>query len=571
VRVLSFLVIFAAGALLLFGLGRTDIRGGEEARHAVMARNVAEHPAQLLNASPEPAGPPGATPFLYPALTGLFLRLPLRPEAALRLPSALAVLGAGLALLSLASARTRLAGITALGVFALNPLAVLAGRLATPDALAAALALGGFWAAVRAARGTPHPNLGLAGVALGLSFLCRPWACLPVLAGALLAVAAGGRGRRAHRLRLALVPLALFAAAAGSHWVLVSLLSPSTDAHWLAALVAPLTGAAPPSAWPAAAQRQLWVALAPALPLVALGVLAYLREPPEPLRLGALAWLLCATLARRGAPDGPGALLLLPCWALLAAAGAEELCRWSTEEQWRYPPAARAMLALLPLAAAAALAPASAAAVRPLGGPALAAAVLLVWTALVWLIAGRYAAPPLKLGLVAAGLCLVLAWQAALSLPALHRAEVRNGYRDLGALLESPIQGAALDATAFLAPDPEALAFYLFRRGAAWQDRGRPLAWEAFLRLADGRHARAFVVPRDPRRPPDPRVRAWLALNTTEIGAALPQARSAPPPWRAYVTGGPQLPQLGPPRPPGVPERKAIIHPAPPPHRYRRL
>src|SRR5204863_220013 len=55
--------------------------------------------------------------------------------------------------------------------------------------------------------------------------------------------------------------------------------------------------------------------------------------------------------------------------------------------------------------------------------------------------------------------------------------------------------GAALDATAFVAPEPEALSFYAYRRGIDWADRGRPLPWSEFLTLADGRHARAYVLP----------------------------------------------------------------------------
>jgi 4-amino-4-deoxy-L-arabinose transferase-like glycosyltransferase len=571
VRALAVLVFLTGFLLLLLHLSRADIRGGEEGRHAVMARNVAQLAPQLLNPSSEPAGPPGATPFLYPALAALFLRLPVPAEAALRLPSVLAILAAALALGALASTRTALAGLAAMGIFLLSPLASVAGRMATPDALAVMLSVLGFAAAVRSARAASRAGLGVAGALLGLSFLCRPWACLPALGGALAAIAAGEYGRREKPLRLLLYPLALFLLFAGSHWILVSLLSPATWGHWLGALLAPLGGQVPRIAWPGAAQPHLWPALAPVLPLATLGLLAYIREPGEPLRLGTLAWSLTLLLSMRGAPDVPGTLMLLPCLALFCAAGARELARWSTEEQWKYPWTARLLLVALLVAAAATWLPALSPAVFPLGGPLPACADLLAWAALTWLVAGRYATPHLKLGLAAAGVCSLLALQIVAGSGVRRQAEARNGYRDAGALLESRLQAAALDATAFLAPDPEALAFYSYRRGDPWSPGGRGLDPATFQKLADGRHARAYILPADPQAPPAPWVRAWLFANTTDLTPEMTQRMRAPAPCQVYVNGNPKLPQLGPTRPTGVPVRKAILRPGPPVRHYRRL
>ena len=89
-RALTTLTFLVAAILLLLHLGRCDVRGGEEGRHAVMARGVRIRPAQFLNPSPEPAGAPGNTPFLYPLLSSVSLRMPGSEEFWLRLPSALA-------------------------------------------------------------------------------------------------------------------------------------------------------------------------------------------------------------------------------------------------------------------------------------------------------------------------------------------------------------------------------------------------------------------------------------------------------------------------------------------------
>ncbi|MBI5835902.1 MAG: glycosyltransferase family 39 protein [Candidatus Eisenbacteria bacterium] len=571
------LVVFLTGTLLLLlHLGRADIRGGEEGRHAVMARNAARHASQLLNPSPEPAGAPGRTPFLYPAVAAAFLRLPGPAEGALRLPSSLAVLAAAAALGLLAARGAPLAGVTAMGLFLLSPLALIAGRLATPDAAATLFAVLGFASSVTAARSGNRPGLALSGVLLGLSFLCRPWVCLPAVAGSLVAPAAAPHGRHDRPERRLLTLAAAFALTAGSHWILVSLFSPLTWNHWVDALTAPLITRPVGASWPNDAHLELWATLAPALPLIALGLLAHLRDPFEPLHLATMAWAAASLVARPVPMDGPGALMFLPAWCLVGAAGAVELSRWATVEQWRYPWSARIGIAALVAAAGAAFIPVFAPALRPLGGPLAVGLDLAGWAALLWLIAGRYATQPLKLAAAATGLLTVLGAQAIVTLPLLHRAESRSAYREAGALLATTVQGAALDAVAFVAPDPEALAFYVYRRGVSWAPGGRIMDPGAFLDLADGRHARAYVVPAGPAparegaEPPSGMIE-WLATNKAERTAELGGLLGSPPPCRVFVNGAPNVPPMGPARPPGVPERKAIIHPEPQPRRYRRL
>ena len=189
-----------------------------------------------------------------------------------------------------------------------------------------------------------------------------------------------------------------------------------------------------------------------------------------------------------------------------------------------------------------------------------------LWLAAVLISAGRQATPQLKWVLCLVALTAALALEGLESWRLARFMDQGNHYRDLSSVLKPDLERVALDATAMIAPEPEAMEFYSYRRAVSWASLGED--WSRFQGLSDGRHARAFVA-RPAATGLEARALEWLALHKLEL---LPES---PPRGgleaRVFVDAAPRLPPLGPQRPPGLPEKKAIIHPPLPERRYRRL
>lgn len=571
-RTLVFAIFLAAAALLLFHLGRADIRGGEEGAHAVMARNAADRAVNPLNPSPEPSGPPGETPFPYPAAMGLLLRMCGRSEFAMRLPSALAVLLCGILLARLGARNSPLAGAAAAGIFLLSPVAVAVGRLATPEALATLSAIAGFACTSRGAEKNEEGTFGLAGLLFGVSLLLRPWCALGPLAGALVSLEWNEMHRRTRSPRPYLLLLGVSVVVGAAQIILVSLFTPTLTHHWLASTMHALPAAASDPGWGLLARPGLLRSLAPILPLVALGALGSAGGAAGIVDPGVVAWWLTALLLRAvGSPEGARGLLPLAAWALMGGHGAGVLTRWCRDAQWRFPGLGRVFALALAGAVALAVLPALEGSFRPFGGLLGVAGPCAFWGLLVLVVAGRAATPQLKIVLssLALGFALVFTGHAAWNVG--RSMDARNHYRNLEPALRPELQRAALDATAFIAPEPEALSFYAFRRGVSWTSLRN--GWPRFLQLADGRHARVYVVPDTSDSPGSIQAAAllWLEERHLERTEELGRRGAVPPGGRVFVNGSPRLPLMGPSRPPGVPEKKAIIHPPQPERRYRRL
>ncbi len=571
-RTLVFAIFLAAAALLILNLGRADIRGGEEGAHAVMARNAADRAVNPLNPSPEPSGSPGATPFPYPLALGWIVRLCGRSELAMRLPSALAVLLSGILLARLGGRNSPLAGAAAAGIFLLSPVAIAAGRLATPEALATLAAVAAYSCAHRGAEKDEQGTLGLAGVLFGMSLLLRPWCALGPLAGAVVTLEWSEMRRRTRSPRPYVLLLGLALLVGASQIVLVSLFTPSRTQHWLSATLHAFPGPATDTAWGRFPRPGLIRSLLPVLPLVALGALGLASQGAGKVDPGLVTWWLAAVVLRlSGTPEGTRGLLPLASWALMGSYGAGALTLWSRDAQWRFPGLARTLALALVVAIGLAVLPALEGLVRPLGGFPGVAIPCAFWALLVFVVAGRISTPQLKIVLSSVALALALAVGAWSAWGVTRAMDLRNYYRDLEPVLRADLQRAALDATAFIAPQPEALSFYSFRRGIAWASLEQD--WPRFLQLADGRHARAYVVPDTLESPGTAPARAlpWLEQRRLEVTEELGRRLAVAPGTRVFLNGAPRLPALGPARPPGVPEKKAIIHPPQPERRYRRL
>lgn len=567
-RLLFVLALFAGLLLRLVQLGSPDLFGPDEGAWAVGARNLVEGGLpQLLALSATPLGDASGMPVFFPAILALMVKTFGAYEWAIRLPSVFASLVAAFVLERIVRRGYGQPAGHIAGAFAvLAPPLVLAGRAATVEPLLTLLGLGGVIFGLRAFEEDSPGEAPLAGILFGLGFLTKGYAVglflLPLLVALLFRPRLFALGRTKRTLALL---TGSFVLTAGLQFLLVALLRPET----MAAHLARAFGSAPEAlrqltdvALVSADLRLIVKTLFVLLPLVGVGI-AYLTRP------------LGEEEIVSGATGGDRRLSHMALWCaygielvvLVAVAGSLELS--ST-------PVLPALSALAGLGGAALLThPRSAIRARfemavtiASGTFVLLLAALLVATSNEPLFNGWAAAPLTAAGaFVAIVLCTAgAAWLA--SGDATRRFGRRVGLVFLSALLVSEGLEAARTirhdllahrtgaralaeqvapallplpprAVSFRAPEPDALAFRLFRTGITWSDRPtvERIAEEARLgtTVVWAYREKSF----DAAAAPAPLVRAWLIVNTREVTAEVDARAGMPTGLRVFVARPP--------------------------------
>jgi len=545
-RLLFVLALLAGLLLRLVQLGSPDLLGPDEGAWAVGARNIVEGGLpQLLALSATPLGDASGTPVFFPLLLSLMVKTFGAYEWAIRLPSVFAGLFAAFVLERIVRrGYGQPAGHIAGAFAALAPPLVLASRAATVEPTLGLLGLGGIIFGLRAFEEDSPGEAPLAGVLFGLGFLTKGYAVglfvIPLLLALLFRPRLFSLGRTKRTLALL---FAAFVATAGLQLLLVAVLKPEA----LGPHVARAFGSAPDAlrrltdvALVSADLRMIVKTLFVLLPLVGLGI-AYLARPlgEEEIVSGATGG--DRRLSHAALWCGYGVELVV----LVAVAGSLELS--ST-------PVLPALSALAGLGGAALLTrPRSPARVRfetvvtvVSGAVVLVLAIVLVATAMEPLFNGGRAAPFTAAGALSA---IVLCTGGAawlVSGDAARRFGPRVGLAFLSALLVSEGLEAARAirhdllahrtgaralaeqvapallplpprAVTFRAPEPEAVAFRLFRTGVTWADRPTVAAIAAEARRGPTAVWAWREGAMDPVAAPAPLVRAWLIVNTREV------------------------------------------------------
>jgi hypothetical protein len=115
----------------------------------------------------------------------------------------------------------------------------------------------------------------------------------------------------------------------------------------------------------------------------------------------------------------------------------------------------------------------------------------------------------------------------------------RTGARALADQVAPALLPLPPRAVAFRAPEPDALAFRLFRTGITWSDR------PAVERIAEEARLGTTVVwayrekSFDAAAAPAPLVRAWLIVNTREVTAEVDARAGRPTGLRVFVARPP--------------------------------
>lgn len=307
-------------------LGANDLVGGDEGYYVTMARNLLADSAQWAIVSLSPLGPAGDKPPLVPALLAGVGAMCGFTAGALRWVPLISTAFAMLAAVRLArrAAGESAALATALLLATLPWLADSARVIAAEPTLAAL----GLWALVLLTDPAASPRRAcVAGVLLGLAFLCKWWLVV------LLAIpAAAALGARPWRLAAATAAGAV--AAASLHVLMVLGLSPHDLAHWWNVLTgfsmaSRLTGGGFADYWlqpPDFYLRLLGRALLLLSPSLALGVAAAWRQREQPVARALLATFgSLALLSAFRVKSGVYVLPLVPLLAALAGAGVGRL------------------------------------------------------------------------------------------------------------------------------------------------------------------------------------------------------------------------------------------------------
>lgn len=506
--------------------GANELVSGDEGYYGNMARNVVASPRYLVSPSLWPAGPPGDKPPLYPAILSLPLRLLGANETAVRGPSFVfaAITAIALALL-LARACGPWAGAAVVALLVTLPWYADASRGAAaeiPTTTFGTLAL-----LVLAANPASRARGALAGVLLGLAFLCKLWLVAPF---ALACVALVGFERRSLP---ALAWLVAGASLTGSlHGLAVLAFAPADAGHWLQIYfgrsLLERAGTTYVGGWvkhPAFYWSLLLHASALAFPLAVAGAEAALRRWREPGPRALFAWAAAlALLSAFAAKSGIYAYVIVPAWIGLAAFGA-----WSLARGGR-PSLLAIGIGLL--ASAPWLLPGEA------GQRVQWTVWALAWVAALaaWAIVRRWP----KAAVAAATALVALACAGGLAREA-QRLPVRYntpGLRELARAVEPALAHAPAGQECFVGPEAPALAFYTNRRGAYWWTPQMPWTRARGAAIASDSTLRAFVV--DTRDQmyggsPDSTTLGWLERQCTEVTPQFRARLGRETPLRVFV------------------------------------
>ncbi len=284
-------------------LGKPDL-DADEGRYGTSALNILYDYHQIAIVSPDPAGVPWSTwPYMYPLeLAGSILLLG-KNELALRFVNVVLMVLSALCIYRLAVLllKDRTIGLLAFGLFLLNPATIAYARsaMAEPSVV--------FWGCVALVAAASYSEsgqpwqAGLSGAALGLGFLSKLWLILPFGAAvALLLLSRLPESKLGKTVRDAAVGFVAFMVVAGSHLLLVRLLSPENLTIWLATYfhVAASTRVGGTGYDPALWYKPWWFYFGAlfkgvffGLPLVFLGISDLVRRRRF-LVLGCVAWLV---------------------------------------------------------------------------------------------------------------------------------------------------------------------------------------------------------------------------------------------------------------------------------------
>lgn len=464
VAVMATLLVYAA--LALYQLGKPDL-STDEGRYGTSALNILYDYRQIAIVSPDPAGVPWSTwPYMYPLeLAGSILLLA-KNELALRFVNVVLMVLSALCVYRLAALllKDRTIGLVAFGLFLLNPSTIAYARavMSEPSVV--------FWgcaALVAAAsyRESEQPvQAALSGIALGLGFLSKLWLILPFGAAvALLLLSRLPDGKVGKTVRDAAIGFVAFVVVAGSHLLLVRLLSPQNLKLWLGTY---LQGAAATRVGGAGYDPTLWYkpwwfyfgalfkGLFSGLPLVFLGISDLIRHRRF-LVLGCMAWLVgpVFVLSLFKVKEAAYISQAYPAVALVMACGLLPFLE-----------ATRAMEIALSTLASIAFAT-----FFFVVGVVTRTQFIMMLALYVIYLAGTPSKLPLlgwrKRTAIAATLATLLLTDAAVVQRQLAH---RTNYREVAAYFKLRVAPLHPGAIIFVSPESAAISFHLFRQGEYW-------------------------------------------------------------------------------------------------------
>ena len=567
-RLLFVLALFAGLLLRLLKLGSPDLFGPDEGAWAVGARNLVEGGLpQLLALSATPLGDASGMPVFFPAILALMVKTFGAYEWAIRLPSVFAGLVAAFVLERIVRrGYGQPAGHIAGAFAALAPPLVLASRAATVEPTLALLGLGGIIFGLRAFEEDSPGEAPLAGFLFGLGFLTKGYAIglfvLPLLVALLFRPRLFALGRTKKTLALL---AGSFVLTAGLQFLLIALLRPET----MAAHLARAFGSAPEAlrqltdvTLVSADLRLIVKTLFVLLPLVGVGI-AYLTRPlgEEEIVSGATGGdrrlshmaLWCAygvelvvLVAVAGSLELSSTPVLPALSALAGLGGAALLTRPRTAIRARFEMAATIASGTFVLLLAALLVATSSGpffnggAAAPLTAAGAFVAIVLCTAGAAWLASGdasrRFGR---RVGLVFLSVLLVSEGLEAARTIRHDLLVHRTGARALADQVAPALLPLPPRAVTFRAPEPDALAFRLFRTGITWADRPtvERIAEEARLGTTVVWAYREESI--DAAAAPAPLVRAWLIVHTREVTAEVDARAGRPTGLRVFVANPP--------------------------------
>jgi 4-amino-4-deoxy-L-arabinose transferase-like glycosyltransferase len=549
-RLLFVLALLAGLLLRLVQLGSPDLFGPDEGAWAVGARNIVEGGLeQLLALSATPLGDASGMPAFFPLLLALMVKTFGAYEWAIRLPS----VGAGLVAAFVLERIVRRgygqpAGHIAGAFAALAPPLVLANRAATVEPTLTLLGLAGVIFGLRAFEEDSPGEAPLSGVLFGLGFLTKGYTVglfvLPLLVALLFRPRLFSLGRTKRSLALL---SAAFLLTAGLPLLFVGVLRPEA----LGPLVARAFGSAPDVlrgltdvALVSADLKMIVKTLFVLLPLVGVGI-AYLARPlgEEEIVSGATGgerrlshmalWCtygveLVVLVAVAGSLELSSTPVLPALSALAGLGGAAVLTRPRSSRRARLEMVATIVSGSIVLLLAAVLVVTGREPLfnggrsAPLTAAGAFAAIVLCTAGAAWL-ASRDAERRFgrRVGLAFLSALLVSEGLEAARVIRHDLLAHRTGAKALAEQVAPALLPLPARAVTFRAPEPEALAFRLFRTGITWSDR------PDVQRVATEARLGSTVVwawregSPDPAAAPAPLVRAWLIVNAREVTAEV--------------------------------------------------
>ncbi len=442
------------------------------------ARNVLEGGAQVLAPSTTPLGDPSGTPILFPWLLSGMVRVFGAEEWAVRLPSA--VLGLVAAFVVERIVRRgwgQPAGHLAGAFVALFPPLVAASRVATVEPALVTLGLAGIIFGLRAFEEDVPWEGAIAGAFFGLGFLAKGYAVGLFLLPLLVALAARPRLFALGRTKRSLLFLvAAFVAVGGSHLLAVFLLRRETFAFQLATAFGASEAAARTAALPTAFSADLISILRPVfwfLPVTVLGVGFLWRDVGE-------------DEIASGATGGDRRLAHGLLWGA-----------YFVELVVVVVVAGRYRLSSIPVL------------------PAVATLTGLGATAVVVSARARTSLTTQRVAAGTMGALLVLGGVEAARRIRHDLLTHQTGARELAEQIAPSVASLSPRAIAFRAPEPDAVAFHLFRTGLSWNGAETPASLEAEARGTVKCWAwRAAEAPPDA---PAPDAKAWLLAHARDV------------------------------------------------------